>query len=430
MLKVLILAYDFSPYVSIGAQRPESWLQYFPENKVQATVVTRHWNANTKTALDYIKPSENRTISLEKKSNDARIFRVPFTPNLRDKLLLKFGFEKFVLIRKALSFILSIGKFYSPWLDESYPIFKQAEALLKIEKFDFIIATAEPFILFKHASKLSQQFSTPWVADYRDCWTISPVEKNQHFTERILNKAFRFAEQKYVSNAAFITTPSPSYQTLLQTIHPQKKVHVVYNGYNISNIEKLNTISPNNDFFEIAYAGILYPHQQLEMFLEGLKLFLNEVERSKVKVVFYGIAFYDEMKNRILNYEPKLKSNIEFTHRMPYEEVLQALKKSHVLLLLSRKNANWLNAKVFDYLALNRAILLVENDKGVLESILKNCNTGLFCENENDVKNQLHFCYQNYFVKKELFPTAQNFSFFSRQKQATIFCELFKNYQQ
>lgn len=429
MLKVLILAYDFSPYVSIGAQRPESWLQYFPENNIATTIVTRHWNANTKSAIDYIKPSVEKNVLKEEKSDAAQVFRVPFTPNVRDRLLLKFGFNRFVLIRKILSFIYAIGKFFFSWLDETYPIFQQAEKLLKTEKFDFVIATAEPFILFKHASRLSKQFNIPWVADYRDCWTESPVEKKQNFTEKLLLKLFRVLEKRYLSNVAFITTPSPTYKTLLQQKFPEKEVHVVYNGFNIPNIEKLNNISPNNECFEIAYAGILYPHQQLEMFLEGLKLFLLENEKAKVKAIFYGISFYEEMKYRVLNYAPSLRTIIEFTDRLPYEEVLKALKKAHVLLLLSKKNANWLNAKVFDYLALNRAILLVENDKGILENILRNCNTGLFCENEMEVKNQLQYCYQNYFVKKEAFPTAQNFTFFSRQKQATIFCDLLKNYQ-
>lgn len=43
MKKVLILAYDFPPYVSVGGLRPYSWYKYFKEFGLYPIVVTRQW---------------------------------------------------------------------------------------------------------------------------------------------------------------------------------------------------------------------------------------------------------------------------------------------------------------------------------------------------------------------------------------------------
>ncbi len=431
MQRVLILAYDFSPYVSIGAQRPESWLRHFPELGIDTTVVTRQWDDNIKTSVDYIKPSTNQTIEITELSKLARVIRVPFQPNYRDKIILKYGLRQFVFLRKILSLLFSIGKFLSFKIDDTSQIFFAADEFLSNNKVDVIIATGEPFILFKHAHKLSSKHKIPWVADFRDCWSASPLLSNGRVINTLLNKMFRIVEQKLVSSASFITTPSPSYKALLEIIHPNKNVEVVYNGYNADVLEKIEDVNTSedafkHDVFEIAYAGILYEHQQLEMFLDGFKLFLDKVDSSKVKVIFYGISFYDDMTSRILNYDASLKNLIVITERFSYLEVMKKLKQASALLLLSNEGANWLNAKVFDYIALQRPILLVKNDKGVLSDILNQCETGFFASSAADVSNHLQFIYQNFYVEKREFPSPINYEFFSRKKQALIFADLLK----
>jgi len=94
--------------------------------------------------------------------------------------------------------------------------------------------------------------------------------------------------------------------------------------------------------------------------------------------------------------------------------------------LLSDEGANWLNAKVFDYMALKRPVLLVKNDKGILRDILNQCKTGFLASSSANVSNHLQFVYQNYFVEKKEFPAPVNYDFFSRSNQAMIFVNLLK----
>ena len=54
MKKVLILAYDFPPYVSVGGLRPHAWYKYLKEFGVEPIVVTRQWENVHGNHLDYI----------------------------------------------------------------------------------------------------------------------------------------------------------------------------------------------------------------------------------------------------------------------------------------------------------------------------------------------------------------------------------------
>ena len=52
MKKVLILAYDFPPYVSVGGMRPYNWYRYLKEFDVEPVVITRQWENKHGNQLD------------------------------------------------------------------------------------------------------------------------------------------------------------------------------------------------------------------------------------------------------------------------------------------------------------------------------------------------------------------------------------------
>jgi glycosyltransferase involved in cell wall biosynthesis len=426
--KVIVLAYDFPPYHSVAAQRPSSWLKYFPQFDIDITVVTRQWDEWVQSPLDYIKPSSKTTVETENITATSKIVRAPFKPNLRDRLLLAYGMNRLIIFRKILSAVISIGKFYVPSFDETCGIRDAANELMKKEKFDIIIATGEPFILFKHAAELSCMYRVPWVADYRDCWTNAPKHDNLRHFEKLIFSILQIIEKRIIKTASLITTASPSYKERLQRLHPGKKIEVIYNGSDIDSAYsyELLSINAHNDCFEIAYAGIFYEHQQLEMFLEGYYEFIMAHGGLKTRAVFYGIDFYPEMKERLLRYKNELRPYLLTTSRMPYHEVMKKLRQAHVFLLLTNEGSNWLNAKVFDYLALKRPILLVKNDKGILEQILDETKSGFKASTANEVAQHLEKIHQEFFLNKANHFSPVNTEFYTRKKQAEIFADILK----
>ena len=65
---------------------------------------------------------------------------------------------------------------------------------------------------------------------------------------------------------------------------------------------------------------------------------------------------------------------LEFTDRIPYDDMINELRNSNTLLLLTKKDANWLHAKLFDLLLAQKPILCMENDHGIIDAILKESN--------------------------------------------------------
>jgi glycosyltransferase involved in cell wall biosynthesis len=421
--KVLVLAYDFPPLISIGAQRPYSWYKYFGQNGYQVTVVTRQWSGSYNAPEDFIQPLGAK-VEVESDAN-RKVIRVPYAPNLRDKLLLKYGYHKFSLLRKLLSFFYTFAEHLLLSFDAKANIYYEAEKQIQAERPDVIIATGEPFILFKYASLLAAKHNIPWVADYRDGWTTNQGNYVQGFLQRLQMSFFRKREQQYIAHTVMITTPAPEYAAALKQLHTTKQVEVVYNGYDEDAFVGLGSIQPPNDRFVISYAGIIYPHQKLEMFLEGLDKFLDKegVNESDVQVNFYGLNSQPDSVQRVLQ-QCKHKAALNFTNRMPYTEIVKKLKASHIQLLLSAKGANWLNAKVFDYLGTGQSILLVENDGGVLEQMLQLGN-GAAMNSVDEVAAYLQRQYDLYkYDRVEVKPVSEAAKQYTRANQAKNFCAL------
>ena len=88
MKKILILTYDFPPYVSVGGLRPYSWYKNFKEFNFDPIIVTRQWENKYRNHLDYISPSKDK-ISKVFKSKYGTQIQSPYFPNFSNKILLK-----------------------------------------------------------------------------------------------------------------------------------------------------------------------------------------------------------------------------------------------------------------------------------------------------------------------------------------------------
>ena len=93
------------------------------------------------------------------------------------------------LIRKIISGFYEFAQYIFP-IGPKLGLFFAAKKYLNDEKVDAIIATGDPFVLFKYAADLGEEFKVPWIADYRDPWSediaiqryfIFHIRKNREF---------------------------------------------------------------------------------------------------------------------------------------------------------------------------------------------------------------------------------------------------------
>jgi len=239
MLKVLILAYDFPPYVSVGGLRPYHWYKEFQAYGIEPTVITRQWGNQYGSSLDFVAPGwSNEAV----KEQDAygTIIRCPYRPNLSNRLLLKHGPNKFRLLRKTISAWYEVMQFYVD-TGPKLPIYLESYNYIKNNKVDIILATGEPFVLFHYAKKLGQHFNLPWVADYRDPW--SPNLRKSPWIYHLVQRSI---ERRTVNNAVGISTVSPFFARQIQSVGIFPEIAIIPNGFDHEAMELVEGTPQNS----------------------------------------------------------------------------------------------------------------------------------------------------------------------------------------
>ena len=430
-MRVGIIAYNYPPYNSIGALRPAGWAQYLPEFDIEPVIVTRHWDRKIAQSCDHVKPSKSKKIT-EEKEGDATVVRAPFIPNLRDHMILRMGLDHLAAPRKVLSLLYSMLEMITFSGDHHAPIYTAALEYFHKNPCDVLVATGGPFVLFRYADLLSRQLNVPWIADYRDGWTTSQELRHASLFRRMLNGSyFRLAERKHLRTAALITTAAPSYAEPLRKLHSNTPVEIVFNGFDDDEVSRLESSmdlkkrgnitscrsKKGGRLLSIIYGGTLYRHQPLELFLSGLELFLIKQPNAFVDLKFIGTGYYEEARARIDNYKSIPRCSLRCTQRVDYASFLKELASAHLLLLLSRRDSEWLYAKIFDYLAARRRILLVPRDNGVLSEIIDKTRAGDFADTPPEIAQVLSKAFEELLQHGEVSCNSKGWERFGRRTQ-------------
>lgn len=362
MIKVLILAYDFPPYVSVGGLRPFSWYKYFREFGIDPVVITRQWSNSYGNHLDYIAPGTCASEIIEE-SKLGTIIRSPYHPNLSNRILLNKGESKWRLIRKVNSAFFEVAQFYLP-VGPKIELYHAAKRYLKSNKVDLILATGDPFVLFHYANKLSKEYNTPWIADYRDPWSHHKENTRTFFVKLWLKSL----EKRIVSQSIYATTVSTFVQEKINGVLPNLPMEIIPNGYDPDALAAVYDITPQNKVLRFAFVGTIYEWHPLELFLEQLHLFKKNNQIS-LEVNFYGTNKTTWINEFIRSKYPNLIGTVNTYSKMPNQALLKTLASHHVMILFNYYS--YLGTKIFDYLAIKRQIILCFEHDPVAEALRK-----------------------------------------------------------
>lgn len=361
MKRLLILAYDFPPYVSVGGLRPYAWYRYLKEYGVEPVVVTRQWGNKYGNELDYIAPGESNETLVEE-TEYGTIIRTPYKPNLANRIMLKYGRSKFALVRKMVTAWYEFMQFLF-FVGPKSGLYRGAKEYLKHNKVDAIIATGEPFVLFKYASALSKKYGIPWMADYRDPW-IQNIDRQKCGIQKVLNKHF---ENLYLKNAICCTTVSDYIRVQIsQGIKTLSKYIIMPNGYNAEYIEQIRNIKQGSDCFSIAFAGTIDKWHPIESVFSIVEAIVKNNPEFKIKIDFYGINIPEIIETLVREKYQLLKSIVRVYPKMPNKSLLMKLSYYNALFLFN--DYAIIGTKIYDWLALKRKIIFCySNDENMNE---------------------------------------------------------------
>ena len=441
MKKVLILAYDFPPYVSVGGLRPYAWHNYLKEFGVEPIVVTRQWGNAHGNRLDYISAGSSKQ-SIVELSEHGTIIRSPYKPNFANRLLLKHGDHRYRFLRKSISAYYEFAQFLLP-IGPKIELYKAAKHFLKNNQVDAIIATGDPFVLFRYASKLSKAFNIPWIADYRDPWS-----HNEEAQKTMIQKKWNtYFEKKTVSTASHLQTVSTFIHFKINELIPNKSHSIVPNGYDLESIDKIKNIQVNKDELCISFVGTIYPWHPIESFLRVANDFITEHPEAKIRFKFYGTNLTDELNRMVSEQFPNLKAHVFITPKMQNQELLEKLASDHVMILFNYYS--YMGTKIFDYLGIRRKMILCyENDpeahslkqkyyhvdesgsesKQLQADLIKQTNSGIIVKDSQHLRQVLQDLYVEFQATGQIACDSHGVEQFSRKIQVERLAEIIKGF--
>ncbi|MFC6722785.1 hypothetical protein [Halobacteriaceae bacterium SHR40] len=249
---------------------------------------------------------------------------------------------------------------------------------LRSDDIDVMVTHCSPPELHAIGYILKKITGEPWLAEFRDPLVTTPdVEPGSfsQFQRRMLEKrVVRSADQ--IAWWENIQMEEDYFTTIYPEIPKSSFYKIPYLGVGGVDFDKFNRVNaePYNEF-TITYAGSFYegwiePYK----FLEGLSEFVNRHGSKGIQARFYG-DWNNEYQQKVS--KENLEDVVTTYDPVPHDEIIQVLKKSHLLLYVGgddTRNERNISLKMADYVAAESPIL------GVIDPSFR---AGEFIQNEN-----------------------------------------------
>jgi glycosyltransferase involved in cell wall biosynthesis len=228
------------------------------------------------------------------------------------------------------------------------------------------------------------------------------------------------SEKKWLKTASLFTTCSENWvQNIGNFIN--RPGRVVLNGYEDNLLSAAKT-KRESDTFIIAHNGTIFSTQIVEVFLEGFKKFIDETPDAKIKLLFPGVENSIEalrIHSNSLGYEKYISTS----SRIPKSELIDILSSAHMFLMVGTQGVKGHHSsKIFEYLALQKPIMLTPDDNDVMAELILKTKAGFIAKDSEEVKKFLIKIYSDFVAGKPIdySPDMEEISFYSREKQAEI----------
>ncbi|MEQ8153522.1 MAG: glycosyltransferase [Clostridiaceae bacterium] len=270
---------------------------------------------------------------------------------------------------------------------------KYGKKLAEENSFDVIFSMHEPPSSHLCAYMIKKQFSEiPWITYWSDPWVKDSTREKSFFMRKAIEK---YLERKVVRNAnklIFVTKENMKDYIDTYSLDP-KTCYVVTRGYDKEIYDRLkNGLKPSlikEDKINIVYAGEIFSKlRDVIPFYEAVAELKNEDPDlyGKLNILFFGNIDDEDIKQKLISEEA-----IKVSGRIPFDEALKYMLKSHGLLLFGNKNSKQIPGKIYDYFGTDSWILNIYGDeKDPIIPLVQNHYKCIGVNNEkNEIKNAI-----------------------------------------
>jgi len=358
--RVLLICYYFPPLGLGGVGRPLNLFKQLPQHGYDCDVLTvkavlyRAYEPELLTALD-----------------TSRIHRAGSRDPQRILYLLGFRKVKAETISKG----RAITERFFPdskvgWVN---PAVRSGKKLCERNNYDVIVSTSPPMSSHLVALELSKQYGIPWVADFRDYWTIHKVEAV--FSDPDKQERGLALLDRIKAEAAAVTTVNNSITAYLKT------GVTITNGYDASLAEHWKT-PPSRECFTVGLLG----HQHDTKELQPLVDLYREVEtlrEKKANVRLLQVGQVDAAWLTAFFRRQRCDWKFDIRGHLPREATIRALSQAHLFYIgiSEREGPGFLPGRLFDLLAAGRPIVAsARSDSEVARLLMPSGHAACFDE--------------------------------------------------
>lgn len=289
------------------------------------------------------------------------------------------------------------------WLPFFYSRYNHIRDIARESKPDVIFSTGDPWSAHWVAQKLKKDLSLPWVADFRDPWTLSNVSLKERTA--FSSSMDRFWEKKVMKTADWLTFTSRNTCSLYQGEYPfiSDKSSTIYNAYDYALYEaareKYELLNMEDQNLNIIFWGKFRKLSPVDGVIEILKAVkrTNPDIVKNIKIHSFGeiserdmeLARGEGFEEQFIAHEP-----------MPPESALSVLNQADIQLVstaMERKDI--IPAKLWDYLAADPPILSIAPNPEI-RKILEETQSGKQYDLRKDIDRLVEVLVQCVNAKK------------------------------
>lgn len=431
--KVLIVSFLFPPLHNIGAVRIGKFAKYLPEFNWDPIVLTadnmRHLPQTIPVEIDeknvirtcYFGLGDFIEQTLIAKNNTS----FPIQINKGGNATLKSKILKMIrLIRPIYTLPMMRTLLLEPIGWYYYAVKKGLHIATKYN-IDIIFSTYSPATSHFVASYLNRRTGIPWVAEFRDLWTLNHnIGKTQpfYFIEQQI-------EKRTLRNSNLLITASEPMTQEMEALH-SKKCITITNGFDEQDFIENIPLIPR---FTITYTGNMYlGKQDPSPLFKAIARLIHEgrIIPGDLEVRFFGSSVLDIISLLIKDF--CLQQFVRIYDSVPLKESIKKQKESTVLLLLAwndPKEKGVYTAKIFEYLGATRPILVIGSKGSVIDELLVRTSSGVIATEVEEIKEILSDWLSEFRLYKRILshytPKQEVIKLYTRKEQARKLAEVF-----
>ncbi len=407
MKKVLVITHWFPPLNMIASKRFGIMCGYFEKYGYEPYVLTT--TAHTVDGHGFL-------MDMKCPIDERKIVRIGQMGKLYDpeSLLLKF-------LSSVLDFM---GIYLNTLIPAVIGRYENVRKEIDIKSFgdiDIIIGTYPDVDSIYMANYLSYKLGCPYIADMRDLIEFSDGIPNRYKHNIKLDIII---EKFLLKNAAAIVPVTVGYGKILRKRYPQKKIRVVYNGWeNVISESEVGCSDATPNCKYLYYAGVIYEHR-----LESLMLLAKCVKevnnREHIEFIIRSTGpIKNDKKMKIMIREKGLDGIVKILQPEKEEKVRSEQMSAYINVVLSTIHSDdqelmaTIPGKVFELLPFNNPILAIVPEGSDVSKLLKITNKGIGTTDRRKIVDYILGC-------KGEFSGNEKVLSFSREKQAERYCRI------